>query len=112
MPLGNMEPLGNPVCKLTVAEPGQLSVAVGNVYETTLEHLLASVLPTTALGQVIEGPSLSNTVTVKEHVDIKFPVSVAFQNTDVVPTGKLEPLAGPDVNDVVTPGQLSVAVTV
>ena len=50
------------------------------------------------------------TVTVKMHVDMLPCASVAVLVTVVVPTGKLLPLAG--LLLTVTPGQLSVALTV
>jgi hypothetical protein len=48
------------------------------------------------------------TVTLKQHWALLPEVSVAVQQTGVVPPGKLEPDGG--VQLVVTPGQLSVAV--
>jgi len=52
---------------------------------------------------------LSVTVTVKEHVAVLPCASVAVLTTVVVPTGKVLPLAG--LLATVTPGQLSVALT-
>ena len=49
------------------------------------------------------------TVTVKAHVEVLPCASVAMLVTVVTPTGKLVPLAG--LLDTVTPGQLSVALT-
>ena len=49
------------------------------------------------------------TVTVKAHVLLLPQASVAVLVTVVTPTGKLVPLAG--LLDTVTPGQLSVALT-
>ena len=49
------------------------------------------------------------TVTVKAHVEVFPYASVAVLVTVVTPTGKLVPLAG--LLDTVTPGQLSVALT-
>ena len=49
------------------------------------------------------------TVTVKAHVAVLPCASVAVLVTVVTPTGKLVPLAG--LLDTVTPGQLSVALT-
>ena len=48
------------------------------------------------------------TVTVKLHVAMLPDASVALQVTVVVPTGKQDPDGG--MHDVVTPGQLSLAV--
>jgi hypothetical protein len=50
------------------------------------------------------------TVTLNEQLAVLPLVSVAVQVTVVVPSGKVEPGAGEQL--VVTPGQLSVAVTV
>lgn len=50
----------------------------------------------------------SNTVTVKLQLAVLPAASVAVQKTVVVPTGKVEPLTGEQIE--VTPGQLSVAV--
>jgi hypothetical protein len=50
------------------------------------------------------------TVTVKEHIAVLPLVSVAVHTTVVVPGGKTEPEGG--AQTTVTPGQLSVAVTV
>ena len=61
-------------------------------------------------GQVIEGFCVSLTVTVNEHEAVLLDVSVAVQLTVVVPFGKVLPDAG--VQDVVTPGQLSLNVGV
>jgi len=53
---------------------------------------------------------LSSTVTVKEHVAVLPLLLVAVLVTVVVPTAKLLPLGG--LLLIVTPGQLSVALTV
>ncbi len=60
-------------------------------------------------GQVITGFSVSVTVTVNEQVDVLPDASVAVLVTVVVPFGNVEPDAG--LETTVTPGQLSVAVT-
>lgn len=62
---------------------------------------------TTFEGQVIEGGSVSLTVTVNEQEPLLPAASVAEQVTVVVPFGKVEPDAGEQVT-VPTPGQLSV----
>jgi hypothetical protein len=67
-------------------------------------------LVTTLAGQVIAGGSVSVTVTVNAHRLVLPAASVATQLTVVTPFGKVEPDSG--VQTVVTPGQLSAAVTV
>ena len=57
---------------------------------------------------MIFGGSLSFTVTENEQLEVFADASVAVQLTVVVPFGNAVPDAG--VHDVVTPGQLSVAV--
>ena len=59
-------------------------------------------------GQVIDGASLSLTVTLKLHDAVLPDVSVAVHVTEVVPFGKVDPEGGAQL--LVTPGQLSVAV--
>src|SRR6266481_5400968 len=86
----------------------QLSVAV-TTKVTLLAHVPCATLTTRLLEQVITGGCASFTVTVKLHVALLPLASVAVLVTVVVPTGKLLPLAG--LLDIVTPGQLSVAVT-
>jgi len=61
-------------------------------------------------GQLIKGFSLSLTVTVNVQADVLPDVSVAMEVTFVVPFGKVEPEGGSLTT--VTPGLLSVAVTV
>ena len=61
-------------------------------------------------GQVIFGGSLSLTVTVKLQESLLPEASVAVHFTVLVPFGNANPDAGE--HDVVTPGQLSVAVSV
>ena len=61
-------------------------------------------------GQVMTGFSVSLTVTVNEQLSVLPDASVAVQVTGVLPTGKVEPDG--DEQLVVTPGQLSFAVTV
>lgn len=93
--------------------PGQLSVAVGVVYDTVAVQdgplPDATMLP----GQDMLGAWLSTTVTVNEQVDERPDTSIARQVTAVLPTGKLEPLAGPPMRTIViAPVQLSVAIGV
>jgi hypothetical protein len=66
-------------------------------------------LVTTLAGQVITGGCVSVIVTVNEHWLVLLAASVATQFTVVMPVGKVEPDGGAQM--VVTPGQLSVAVT-
>ena len=61
-------------------------------------------------GQVTVGAWVSLTVTVNAHVPVFDDASVAVQLTAVVPTGKVEPVAGTQLT--VAPGQLSEAVGV
>jgi len=63
----------------------------------------------TLAGQVITGFSVSLTVTLKLQVAVLPEASVAVQVTLFVPFAKVEPLAG--LHTLVTPGQLSVALT-
>jgi hypothetical protein len=60
-------------------------------------------------GQVITGACVSTTVTVKLHEAVLPDASVAVAVTVVVPFGKVEPEGG--LLTTVTPGQLSIAVT-
>jgi hypothetical protein len=60
----------------------------------------------------ITGFSLSSTVISKEQVAVLLDASVAVYVTVVEPTGNEAPLARPAVNELVTPGQLSLAVGV
>jgi hypothetical protein len=58
-------------------------------------------------GQLIDGASVSFTVTVNEH-EVLFPLaSVTSKVLVVVPTGKVEPLGRPAFCAVVAPEQLS-----
>jgi hypothetical protein len=62
-----------------------------------------------AAGQVTTGLIRSLMVTVNWHV-VVFPAASVARNTFVVvPTGKVEPLARPEIWAVVVPAQLSVA---
>jgi hypothetical protein len=57
---------------------------------------------------VIVGVCVSLTVTVKAQVAELPEPSVTVKLFEVVPTGKLDPLANPAIRIVVAPGQLSV----
>ena len=60
------------------------------------------------VGQMIDGISLSTTVTVKEQLFVLPAASVAMARTVVVPLANVEPLGG--LKLTTTPGQLSEAV--
>jgi hypothetical protein len=92
--------------QVTALTPAQLSVALA-VKLTTAEHWPRSVLTAMLAGQVRTGASVSLTVTVKEQALVLPLASVAVQVTDVVPLGKVEPLAS--VQAMLAPGQLSLA---
>jgi len=90
--------------------PGQLSTGAGTVKLTTVEHCPGVFGTVMFAGHVIEGASVSCTVTVNVQVpsgELGDP-SLAVHVTVVVPTGKVDPDAGTQVT--VAPGQLSVAV--
>ena len=106
-PIGKVEPEGGRQATLT---PGQLSCAAGRGKLTTALVLPGSVFFTMSAGWVMVGRSPSAIVTLKLHVAVLPEVSVAVQLTVVTPTGKTEPEAGTQAT--VTPGTLSVAVTV
>src|SRR5205085_5650958 len=88
--------------QLSVAETGEI-VGTG-AWQFALAE---AVVPA---GQLTIGFSVSLTVTVNVQEAVLPAASVAVELTDVVPTGKVEPDAG--LETIVTPGQLSVAVTV
>jgi hypothetical protein len=94
---------------LTTVTPGQLSVAT-TVQVTTAVHDPIGVVAVILAGQVILGACVSFTVTVNVQVAVLPDASVAVDVTVVVPLGKKLPDAGELTT--VTPGQLSVAVTV
>jgi hypothetical protein len=106
VPIGKAEPEGG---LLTTFTPEALSDA------PTTKFTIAVVWPGSVgtvmlAGHVIFGASVSTTLTEKLPV-VEFPaVSVATLETVVVPMGKAEPEAG--LLTTVTPGVLSVAVTV
>ena len=63
------------------------------------------------VGQVMTGATPSVTVTVKEQVAVLPLASVAVKLFEVVPTGKVDPLAKPEVCARLPPAQLSLKVT-
>jgi hypothetical protein len=108
-PIGNAEPLANPVV-CTTETPGQLSLAMGAIQFTTALQspgVFATVMLTGH--DVNTGTSLSTTVTVNEQTAVLPLASVAVNEILVTPNGKAEPLAGPPDWITTTPAQLSVA---
>lgn len=93
VPTGKTEPLGRPDNCATTA-PGQLSVVVGNAYETGRPHRPAEVPKLILAGQFILGASTSRTVTRKVCVEESPHGSVAVTVTTVVPTGNVLPEVG------------------
>ena len=77
---------------------------------TTAVQLPASLLTAMLAGQLIEGFSLSVTVTVKLQSVVLPAASVTRKVFVVTPTGKAAPEARPAICVVVAPGQLSVPV--
>ena len=106
VPFGKVEPEAGLHTKVA---PGQLSLTVG-LKVTTALHWLGSLQTVMFAGHVIDGAWQSFTVTVNEQDRVLPLVSVAVHVTVVVPLAKTEPEAG--AQDVVAPGQLSVAVGV
>jgi hypothetical protein len=108
-PVGKLLPLDKPVVWLSV-DPVQLSLKLTE-YVTIAAHWPGSVLTLTFAGQVIEGASLSLTVTVNEQVAVLPDPSVTTNVFAVTPLGKLLPLASPAVWLSVAPAQLSLKFT-
>ncbi len=106
VPTGNVEPEGG---LHDVVTPGQLSVATGGGYVTTvlvaMGHLAAAAAKTLA-GHVMVGGCVSLTVTVNVQLAELLEESLTVQVTVVVPLGKKVPEAG-EQEGVPTPGQLS-----
>src|SRR5437899_11137402 len=108
----------SPGASLTTVATPQLSLVASGTPMTTLltTHKPTSVLVSTFTGQVMVGGSLSLTVTLKLHAaDSLLLVSMALQLTAVVPSGNVAPEVTGNplvVQDTVTPGQLSLGVTV
>src|SRR5437868_1603286 len=107
VPTANAEPEGGAQLAGT---PAQLSVAVGAAKLTAKVVWPDSASARMFAGQEIAGSCVSLTVTVNEHLLVLPAGSVATQFTAVTPLGKVEPDGG--VQPKLTPGQLSVAVTV
>jgi hypothetical protein len=103
-PTGKANPLAG---VLVTVVPEQLSVAV--TVKVTLLTQTPGAAFTEMFAQATAGGSVSFTVTVNVQLLVLPCASVAVLVTVVVPTAKLVPLAGTLVT--VTPGQLSVAVT-
>src|SRR5258705_9749175 len=106
VPTAKLDPLAGTLTTLT---PGQLSVA--STLNTTLRvHGWESEVCVRLAGHVITGGCVSLTVTVKLQMLVLPAASLAVLTTVVVPTAKLDPLAG--TLTTLTPGQLSVAPTI
>jgi hypothetical protein len=101
--------LPSPAVWFSVA-PAQLSLKLTE-YVTMAAHWPGSLLTLTLAGQVIEGASVSFTVTVNEQVAVLPEPSVTTNVFAVTPLGKLLPLASPAVWLSVAPAQLSLKLT-
>ena len=87
-PVGNVAPLDRPAVRVVEA-PEQLSVPTGSAYVTTAPHTLLS-LPVLILdGQLIEGSTLSVTVTNWAHLAVLPAPSVTVHITVDVPAAKV-----------------------
>ena len=73
----------------------------------TAPQTFRSLFTVALAGQVIVGAWLSFTVTLKEQVAVLPDASVTRNKLDVVPIGKVAPLARPASWATVCPGQLS-----
>lgn len=109
MPIGKLEPLGNPVVCVNT-NPPQLSLATGAGQNTTAPHEPGVLFTAIFNGhEVNTGTWLSTTVMVNAHT-VAFPLaSVAVYTIFVTPIGKLEPLGKPAVCESTIPPQLSLA---
>src|SRR6185369_5365158 len=107
VPTGNADPLGGVETRLVTV---QLSEALV-VKVTTALHRPRLLVTTIFVEQTISGGWSSMTVTVNEQLLVLPASSVTTEVTVVVPTGKLEPLAGVETT-VGVASQSSVAVTV
>ena len=105
VPTAKVEPLAGVQVTVTLV---QLSPAVTIHVTLLLLHWPGSAATTIGAGQVIDGASVSLTVTAKLHALVFSLESVAMHVTDVVPTGKELPEAGVQATVVLV--QLSVAV--
>jgi hypothetical protein len=109
IPIGNNDPLANPLVCVTI-NPEQLSVAAGAAHVTIAPQEPALLFTLIFIGhEVNTGNSLSVTVTVKEHTLLLPLASVAVNVIVVVPMGNVDPLGNPAVCVITKPGQLSVA---
>src|SRR5947208_6182451 len=90
-PLLNVEPL---IGSQTTEATAQFSFAFGAVQLTAAVHRLASVSWVMLAGQVMDGFSVSLTVTSNWQVLLLPAASLAVQVTWVVPFGNAEPVAG------------------
>src|SRR5947208_3009504 len=97
---------------LTTLLTPQLSLVLAATPSTTAvaRHEPLSALTVTSAGQLIEGSSVSLTVTVKVQLELLPEASVAVHTTLVVPFGKLDPDAG--AHTIEPPTQLSVKLAV
>ena len=91
VPCGNADPDGG---TQVVTTPGQLSLEEGVVKVTTSATVSGSPVAVIGEGQVIVGGCVSFTVTVNVQLG---PSPAAVHVTVVVPTGKVEPVAGEQV---------------
>lgn len=109
-PFGNVDPDGG--TQPTAPTPGQLSVAVGALYDTTAVQTPAPAGVVMFAGHAVNvGACKSLTVTVKLQGAAALPeVSDPVQFTVVIPFANVAPEAGTQVN--VAPGQLSLMVVV
>jgi len=85
----------------------QLSDATALAYVTTASHSPARVETVMLAGHVIDGASLSITVTLNLQSDSKSAVSRAMYSTFVTPIGNTDPLSFPRCLHKDDPGQLS-----
>ena len=88
VPIGNIDPVGGVEIKVT---PGALSETFGSGYLTATEDWPAGTERTILSGQVIDGGSLSATVTVKLHVANIPAGPLTVRVTPVVPMGNSDP---------------------
>ncbi len=93
-PTGWNAPLAKPLI-WTFDKMPQLSAAVGGLYVTTAPQSPGSLFFIRLAGQVMVGNCVSFTVTENEQVRVLLLPSTARQVTELVPTGKKEPLAPP-----------------
>ena len=87
-PVGKVAPLASPAVWIVDA-PEQLSVPTGAAYVTTAPHTLLSLPVMIFDGQLIEGSTLSVTVTSWAHLAVLPAPSVTVQITVVVPAANV-----------------------